>query len=133
MKRSSFIQFDDYVTVRCFAFTFRCHGAIVLESQVDDPPFTGCHRFQTNFFPCPLYLGCQPPGQGFQGILTAFPVVFHIQEDEIMMVEFLACRQVYQVLEGIQGLSVFTDENPQSLAVEVTCFFIWAARPGVPC
>ena len=97
MPQESVFSLDDYITMRCFAFTFRGDGTVILQCQMDDAAFAGGHGFQFHRFTGAFHLACQSSGQGFQGVLAAFPVVFHVQKDEVVMVEGFACGQVGEV------------------------------------
>ena len=132
MPQESVVSLDDYIAMRCFAFTFRGDGAVILQCQMDNAAFAGCHGFQLHRFAGALYLGCQSSCQGFQGILAAFPVVFHVKKDEVVMVEGFACCQVGEVLERIQGLAMLSDKDTQAFAVEVqkNPFFVHQAFHG---
>ncbi len=91
---------------------------IILQCEMDDSAFSCRHRFEFDGFAGSSCFACESVCEGFQGVLAAFSVVFHVKHDEVVVTEGFASSKVCQVLKRIQCLAVFADEDAEAFSVE---------------
>ena len=112
------------MTVRILTFTFRTDMFGVLKCYVDNFPFIAVHRFQDDFITFLFHPSRKAQSQLLQRFFPAVAVIFDVEHDEMPRFFSLIGCQIGKILECIQRLSMFANEDTEIFSMEMKDNFV---------
>ena len=112
------------MTIRILTFTFRTDVFRILQCYMDNFPFIAVHRFQDDSVAFLFYPSRKTQSQLLQRFFPAVAVIFNVEHNEMPRFFSLIGCQIGKILEGIQSLTMFANEDTEIFSMEMKNNFI---------